>query len=95
VPFVSAGCSASPVARPAQLAGHGRVCWIAAWAVFKRPAYFHWLLLPAFLALPAELYLYLYYGQGISTHHLGIMAETSPPRRWNSLGAQAPGCCWA
>ena len=27
------------------------VGWLAAWAVFKRPAWFHWLLIPAFLAL--------------------------------------------
>jgi hypothetical protein len=69
--------------------------WIAVWAVFKRPAYFHWLLLPAFVALPAELYLYLYYGQGISTHHLGIMAETSPLEALEFLGSARPGCCWA
>ncbi|MFC5512991.1 phosphoethanolamine transferase [Massilia jejuensis] len=78
-----------PVARPAQLLGMAVFAWIAAWALFKRPAYFHWLLLPAFLALPAELYLYLYYGQGISTHHLGIMAETSPLEAMEFLGARA------
>jgi glucan phosphoethanolaminetransferase (alkaline phosphatase superfamily) len=78
-----------PVARPAQLAGMAVFAWIAAWALFKRPAYFHWLLLPAFVALPAELYLYLYYGQGISTHHLGIMAETSPLEALEFLGARA------
>lgn len=77
-----------PVARPAQLAGMAILAWIGAWAVFKRPAYFHWLLLPAFLALPAELYLYAYYGQGISTHHLGIMAETSPQEALEYLGAR-------
>ncbi len=78
-----------PVTRPAQLAGMAVVSWIAAWALFKRPAWFHWLLLPAFIALPAELYLYLYYGQGISTHHLGIMAETSPLEALEFLGARA------
>ena len=78
-----------PVSRPAQLAGMAVFAWIAVWAVFKRPAYFHWLLLPAFIALPAELYLYLYYGQGISTHHLGIMAETSPLEALEFLGARA------
>jgi glucan phosphoethanolaminetransferase (alkaline phosphatase superfamily) len=77
-----------PVAAPARLAGMAVFAWIAAWAVFKRPAYFHWLLLPAFIALPAELYLYTYYGQGISTHHLGIMAETSPLEAMEYLGAQ-------
>ena len=77
-----------PVAGPARLAGMAVFAWIAAWAVFKRPACFHWLLLPAFIALPAELYLYAYYGQGISTHHLGIMAETSPMEAMEYLGAQ-------
>jgi glucan phosphoethanolaminetransferase (alkaline phosphatase superfamily) len=78
-----------PVTRPSQLAGMAVFAWIAVWALFKRPAYFHWLLLPAFIALPAELYLYLYYGQGISTHHLGIMAETSPLEALEFLGARA------
>lgn len=78
-----------PVARPSQLVGMAVFAWIAAWALFKRPAWFHWLLLPAFVALPAELYLYLYYGQGISTHHLGIMAETSPMEALEFLGARA------
>jgi glucan phosphoethanolaminetransferase (alkaline phosphatase superfamily) len=78
-----------PLARPAQLAGMAVFAWIAVWAIFKRPGYFHWLLLPAFIALPAELYLYAYYGQGISTHHLGIMAETSPLEAMEFLGARA------
>jgi glucan phosphoethanolaminetransferase (alkaline phosphatase superfamily) len=78
-----------PVTRPSQLAGMAVFAWIAVWALFKRPAYFHWLLLPAFVALPAELYLYLYYGQGISTHHLGIMAETSPLEAMEFMGARA------
>jgi glucan phosphoethanolaminetransferase (alkaline phosphatase superfamily) len=78
-----------PVTGPSQLAGMAVFAWIAVWALFKRPAYFHWLLLPAFIALPAELYLYLYYGQGISTHHLGIMAETSPLEALEFLGARA------
>ncbi|MGX4643872.1 phosphoethanolamine transferase [Massilia sp. SYSU DXS3249] len=77
-----------PVAAPARLVGMAVFAWIGAWALFKRPAYFHWLLLPAFLALPAELYLYAYYGQGISTHHLGIMAETSPLEAMEYLGGR-------
>jgi hypothetical protein len=60
--------------------------WITAWALFKRPAWFHALLLPAFLALPVELYLFAFYGQGISTHHLGIIAETSPAEALEFLG---------
>ena len=72
--------------RPWQMLGVEGVAWIAAWAVFKRPAWFHWLLIPAFLALPTELYLLVYYGQGISTHHLGIIAETSPREAIEFLG---------
>ncbi|MBV7539050.1 phosphoethanolamine transferase [Duganella sp. sic0402] len=60
--------------------------WLAVWSVFGRPAWFHWLLLPAFLALPTEIYLFVYYGQGISTHHLGIIAETSPKEAMEFLG---------
>lgn len=78
-----------PVARPAQLLGVEAMAWIAAWALFKRPAWFHPLLLPAFLALPTELYLYVYYGQGISTHHLGIIAETSPSEALEFMGSKA------
>lgn len=77
-----------PVSSPSRLTGMAVFAWIGAWALFKRPAYFHWLLLPSFLALPAELYLYTYYGQGISTHHLGIMAETSPLEAMEYLGAR-------
>lgn len=60
--------------------------WLAVWSVFGRPAWFHWLLIPAFLALPTEIYLFVYYGQGISTHHLGIIAETSPKEAMEFLG---------
>ncbi|WP_305824007.1 phosphoethanolamine transferase [Massilia brevitalea] len=78
-----------PVTRPLQVLGVEVIAWIAAWALFKRPAWFHPLLLPAFLALPTELYLYTYYGQGISTHHLGIMAETGPLEAMEFLGSKA------
>ncbi|WP_409268644.1 phosphoethanolamine transferase [Massilia sp. BHUDP2] len=74
---------------PWQLLGAGVFAWIAAWALCKRPAWFHWALLPAFLALPTELYLLVYYGQGISTHHLGIIAETSPSEALEFLGGKA------
>jgi glucan phosphoethanolaminetransferase (alkaline phosphatase superfamily) len=77
-----------PVAHPEQLLGIELICWIGAWAFFKRPAYFHCLLLPAFLALPVELYLYAFYGQGISTHHLGIIVETSPAEAAEFLGSK-------
>jgi hypothetical protein len=62
------------------------VSWLAVWAMFKRPAYFHFLLFPAFLFVPIELYLQIYYGQGISTHHLGVLAETSPNEALEFLG---------
>src|SRR5699024_2941082 len=73
-------------ADPWQVLGMEMVGWIAVWALFKRPAWFHWLLIPAFVALPVELYLFVYYGQGISTHHLGIIAETSPLEAMEFLG---------
>jgi len=60
--------------------------WLAMWAVFGRPALFHFLLLPAFIALPAEVYLQLYFGQGISSHHLGVIAETGPMEALEFLG---------
>jgi len=72
-----------------QLLGTGLFAWIAVWALCKRPAWFHILLLPAFLALPTELYLLTYYGQGISTHHLGIITETSPSEALEFLGGKA------
>ncbi|RJG14761.1 phosphoethanolamine transferase [Massilia cavernae] len=85
VPFAPA-LLGRPLARPWQVFGIELFAWVAAWAVFKRPARFHWLLLPAFLALPTEIYLLTYYGQGISTHHLGIIAETSPMEALEFLG---------
>src|SRR6476469_902046 len=85
VPFVPLLLGKS-VEQPWQLLGVETIAWVAVWAVCKRPAWFHWLLLPAFLALPTELYLYIYYGQGVSTHHLGIIAETSPKEAMEFLG---------
>ncbi|HEY0488590.1 MAG TPA: phosphoethanolamine transferase [Telluria sp.] len=87
VPFVPA-LLGKPLARPWQVLGIELMAWLAAWAVFRRPARFHWLLLPAFLALPTELYLFTYYGQSISTHHLGIIAETSPMEAMEFLGSK-------
>ena len=86
VPFVPM-LVGKPLARPWHVLGVEFVAWVAAWAIFKRPAWFHWLLIPAFLALPTEIYLYTYYGQGISTHHLGIIAETSPKEAMEFLGS--------
>jgi glucan phosphoethanolaminetransferase (alkaline phosphatase superfamily) len=71
---------------PTHVVGTEIVAWLALWCIFKRPAYFHWLLLPAFLALPLELYLAVYYKQGISPHHLGIIFETSPAEALEFLG---------
>ncbi|MES2128834.1 MAG: phosphoethanolamine transferase [Pseudomonadota bacterium] len=85
VPFVPQFLG-KPLERPWQVAGVEAVAWLAAWAVFKRPAWFHWLLIPAFLAMPTEIYLFIFYGQGISTHHLGIIAETSPREAMEFLG---------
>ncbi|MFA9219274.1 MAG: phosphoethanolamine transferase [Sphingomonadaceae bacterium] len=74
---------------PWQMLGAALLAWLAVWAVLQRPRWFHWLLLPAFLALPTELYLFVFYGQGISTHHLGIIAETSPREAMEFLGRKA------
>src|SRR4051812_5340157 len=77
VPFIPV-IFGQPIDQPYRIAGMEFVAWLAIWAIFKRPAWFHWLLVPAFVALPVELYLRTFYGQGISTHHLGIIAETNP-----------------
>jgi glucan phosphoethanolaminetransferase (alkaline phosphatase superfamily) len=87
VPYV-APLFGQPLSHPGQVAGIELLAWLGVWGVFKRPAYFHWLLLPAFLALPVELYLFAFYGQGISTHHLGIIAETSPAEAMEFLGSK-------
>jgi glucan phosphoethanolaminetransferase (alkaline phosphatase superfamily) len=74
------------VDRPGRIVAMEFIAWLAVWSLFKRPARFHWLLLPAFIALPTELYLRKFYGQGISTHHLGIIAETTPAEAIEFLG---------
>ena len=68
--------------------GTEALLWALVWALFGRPLYFHWLLLPAFLALPLELYLQLFFGQGLSAHHLGIMAETTSAEALEFLGGR-------
>src|SRR5438309_8249607 len=78
-----------PLDHPSRLLAMEFIAWLTAWAVCKRPAWFHWLLLPAFLALPTEIYLRMFYGQGISTHHLGIIADASPREALEFLGQQA------
>lgn len=78
--------SGRPVADSALLLAATLLSWSAIWALFKRPAYFHLLLLPAFLALPVEIYLQIYFGQSLSVHHLGVIAETSPAEAREFLG---------
>lgn len=75
-----------PLDHPWRLLSFQLLAWLAVWSVFQRPAWFHWLLIPAFLALPTEIYLLVFYGQGISTHHLGIIVETSPKEALEFLG---------
>ncbi|RJX33995.1 MAG: DUF1705 domain-containing protein [Oxalobacter sp.] len=76
------------VAYPAQMFGLEVFAWLSVWAIFKRPARFHWLLIPAFLAFPTSIYLNIYYGQGITPHHLGIIAETNPSETIEFLGGK-------
>ncbi|OWW18255.1 sulfatase domain-containing protein [Noviherbaspirillum denitrificans] len=75
-----------PVETAGQVLAIEFVAWLAIWAAFARPAWFHWLLLPAFVLVPVELYLQAYFNQGISAHHLGIIAETSPKESMEFLG---------
>ncbi len=71
---------------PLRVLAYELCSWLACWILLKRPRWFHFLLLPTFLALPVEVYLRLYFGQGISTHHLGIITETSPKEAAEFLG---------
>jgi glucan phosphoethanolaminetransferase (alkaline phosphatase superfamily) len=86
-PFISIFLG-KPVDQALELLVFEAMAWLGLWAVFRRPRWFHWLLLPVFFALPIEIYLRLYYGQGISTHHLGIIAETSPKEAVEFLGGK-------
>ena len=88
VPFIPLLFSGQSVDSPWRVLLLELLVWMAVWVVFKRPALFHLFLLPAFLALPIELYLRAFYGQGISTHHLGIIAETSPKEATEFLGSK-------
>ena len=85
VPFVPL-LFGRPVEHPWRIVGIETAAWFIVWTIFQRPAWFHWLLIPAFFALPVEVYLNAYYSQGISTHHLGIIAETSPKESLEFLG---------
>jgi len=77
-----------PVHHPGAVALAELLLWASLWAVFARPAYFHWLLLPAFLALPMELYVQWYFNQSLSAHHVGIMVETTPAEAMEFIGNQ-------
>ena len=85
MPFIAV-LLGKPVEHPYQIITFELFGWLALWSVMQRPKYFHWTLLPVFLGVPIEIYLRLYYGQGISTHHLGIIAETSPKEALEFLG---------
>lgn len=74
------------VEKPFHLLAMETVSWLGFWALLQKPRWFHYLLLPVFLAVPTEIYLRLYFGQGISTHHLGIILETSPKEAMEFLG---------
>ncbi len=76
------------IANPAHILGAEIFAWLSVWAIFKRPARFHWLLIPAFLAIPTNIYLNIYYGQGVTPHHLGIIAETNPAETVEFLGGK-------
>ncbi len=76
---------------PGWMAGIEVAAWCAAWAVCKRPRRVHWLLLPAFVLLPADVYLYLFYGRGVSARHLGMVLDTSPREMAEFLG----GSLWS
>lgn len=85
LPFLSVLQGRSPE-HPWRLLAYELVSWLALWAVFQAPRWFHWALLPAFFAIPVEIYLRLFYAQSISTHHLGIITETSPKEAVEFLG---------
>ncbi|MBR7801692.1 phosphoethanolamine transferase [Undibacterium fentianense] len=74
------------LAFPIRLVSYELFSWFCLWVLFKSPRYLHYALLPAFFALPVEVYLQVYFGQGISPHHLGIITETSPNEALEFLG---------
>src|SRR5471032_530097 len=83
VPFVP-DLLGKPIEHPWQVALIEALAWALAWSVFKRPAWFHWLLLPAFLALPTELYLFAFYGQASPPTTSASSPRPVRARRWNS-----------
>lgn len=87
VPFAP-WLSGKAVRDPAWLLGIEALTWLAVWAIFKRPKYFHWLLLPAFVLLPADAYLYASYGRGVTVFHLAIVTETNTREMAEFLGTR-------
>ncbi len=85
LPFL-AWLNGKELSHPGRLLTYQLFGWVVLWAFFKSPRWFHVFLLPAFLAAPIEIYLRVYYNQGISTHHLGIITETSPKEAAEFLG---------
>ena len=70
------------------LIGLEAAAWLLVWGIFRRPGHFHWLLLPAFLLLPADAYLYRFYGRGVSPFHLSMVADTNPDELLEFLGSR-------
>lgn len=84
-PFVSY-LQGQPTANAPSLIGITLFTWITLWAIFKKPSWFHSLLFPAFLLVPIQIYLYWFYQQPLSAHHLGLILETSPKEALEFLG---------
>lgn len=74
---------------PGRIVAYELISWLILWAIFKSPRWFHFALIPAFLAAPIEIYLRVYFQQSISSHHLGIITETSPSEALEFLGNKA------
>ena len=84
LPFLEA-LSGAEMARTAVAS----IClWSGLWGVCNAPARFHWLLLPAFLLAPADIWLLVNYGQILSLKHWGIIAESNPGEMAEFLGSK-------
>lgn len=66
------------VSLPWQTLAMEAACWLTAWSLLGRPARFHWMLLPAFLFLPVELFLGAEFSLRLNAQHLGIISESTP-----------------
>ena len=72
-----------PLEHPWQMLTFELLAWLAVWSIFKRPAYFHWLLVPAFLALPTEIYLFIFYGQAFPRITWASSLRPAPRKQWS------------